>query len=107
MQKNDIVGTAILVKCRMSTCLSPCCTTPPATASSELAVRPKAPTLNGGTTGTPKCLDANIAFLVISDAMLNNTNTYFSFVSNCLSLRLFHEINAKTMQLDKLKVSAP
>ena len=39
--------------------------------------------------------------------MLNNTNTYFSFVSNCLSLRLFHEINAKTMQLDKLKVSAP
>ena len=39
--------------------------------------------------------------------MLNNTNTYFSFVSNCLSLRLFHEIKAKTMQLDKLKVSAP
>ena len=70
-------------------------------------LRLKAPTLNGGTTGTPKCLDANIAFLVISDAMLNNTNTYFSFVSNCLSLRLFHEINAKTMQLDKLKVSAP
>ena len=61
----------------------------------------------GGTTGTPKCLDANIAFLVISDAMLNNTNTYFSFAGKYLSLRLFHEINAKTMQLDKLKVSAP
>ena len=41
--KNDIVGTAILVKCRMSTCLSPCYTTPPATASSALAVPPKSP----------------------------------------------------------------
>ena len=41
--KNDIAGTAILVKCRMSTFLSPCCTRSPATASSALAVPTKSP----------------------------------------------------------------
>ena len=39
--------------------------------------------------------------------MLNNTNTYFPFAGKCLPLHLFHEINDKALQLDKLKVSAP
>lgn len=41
------------------------------------------------------------------DAGLNNANSYCTFASNCLPLHQFHEINAKVMQLDKLKVSAP
>ena len=56
---------------------------------------------------TPKCLDANIAFQTLLESGLNNANSYCAFASNCLPLHLFHEINAKVMQLDKLKVSAP
>ncbi len=56
---------------------------------------------------TPKCLDANIAFSALFEAGLNNANSYCTVASNCLPLHLFHEINAKVMQLDKLKVSAP
>ena len=56
---------------------------------------------------TPKCLDAIIAFSANLEAGLNNANSYCAFASNCLPLHLFHEINAKVMQLDKLKVSAP
>ena len=52
--KNDIAGTAILFKCRMSTFLSPCCTTPPATASSALAVPTKSPYAERGYDWHPK-----------------------------------------------------
>ena len=53
---------------------------------------------------TPKCLDANITLL---EAGLNNANSYCAFAFDFLPLHLIHEINAKVMQLDKLKVSAP
>ena len=56
---------------------------------------------------TPKCLDANIAFRTLLEAGLNNANSYCAFAFDFLPLHLIHEINAKVMQLDKLKVSAP
>ena len=56
---------------------------------------------------TPKCLDANIAFRTLLEAGLNNANSYCAFSFDFLPLHLIHEINAKVMQLDKLKVSAP
>lgn len=56
---------------------------------------------------TPKCLDANIAFRALLEAGLNNANSYCAFAFDFLPLHLIHEINAKVMQLDKLKVSAP
>lgn len=56
---------------------------------------------------TPKCLDANIAFRTLLEAGLNNANSYCAFAFDLLPLHLIHEINAKVMQLDKLKVSAP
>ena len=56
---------------------------------------------------TPKCLDADMAFSSHLEAGLNNANSYCAFASNGLPLHLIHEISAKVMQLDKLKVSAP
>ena len=56
---------------------------------------------------TPKCLDANIAFRTLLEAGVNNANSYCAFAFDFLPLHLIHEINAKVMQLDKLKVSAP
>ena len=50
---------------------------------------------------------ADIGLWQLSEGRLNNANGYCGFSSKFLLLQLFHEINAKVMQLDKLKVSAP
>jgi len=63
--------------------------------------------LDRGTSGPRKRLDAIIAFLVFLKAGLNYANSYCMFASNDLTLHQFYEPNAKVMQLDKLKVSAP